>query len=80
MKMSDLVGKTITEAVLLKYPELDDEAWLRLRFTDGSECVLEATYGGFTGNSCDEYPSFLVVREKPLPSDMVPASQQPEAE
>jgi hypothetical protein len=73
MELSDLVGKTITEAVLLKYPELDDEAWLRLRFTDGSECVLEATYGGFSGNSVDEYPAFMVVREKPLPSGMVPA-------
>lgn len=72
MKLNDLVGKTITEATLLKYPELDDEAWLRLRFTDGSECVLEATYGGFTGRSCDEYPAFLVVREKPLPRDLVP--------
>jgi hypothetical protein len=76
MKFSDLVGKTISEAVLLKCPGLDDEAWLRLRFTDGTECVLEATYGGFTGNSVDEYPSFLVVRENPLPSDLVPAKAE----
>lgn len=78
MEIRDLVGKTITEATLLKFPELDDEAWLRLRLTDGTECVLEATYGGFTGNSYDEYPSFLIVREKPLPSDMVPVSHPPE--
>lgn len=79
MDASDLVGKTISEAVWLKYPELDDEAWLRLRFTDGSECVLEATYGGFTGNSLGEYPSYLVIREKPLPIDLVPVPEPPEA-
>jgi hypothetical protein len=75
MKLSDLVGKTITEATLLKYPELDDEAWLRLRFTDGTECMLEATYGGYSGNSVDEYPAYLVIRQEP-PRNLVPVKPE----
>jgi hypothetical protein len=71
MEFKGLIGKTITEATLLKYPETDDEAWLRLRFTDGTECVLQATYGGWTGYSMDEYPAYIRICQKPH-RDLVP--------
>lgn len=71
MEFKDLIGKTIAEATLLKYPETDDEAWLRLRFTDGTECVLESTYGGWTGSSIDEYPAYIRICQKTR-RDLVP--------
>ena len=39
----------------------DDAAWLRLEFSDGTKCLIEASYGGYTGNSEDEYPVFIDV-------------------
>jgi len=78
MEIRDLVGKTITEATLLKFPELDDEAWLRLRFADGTECVLEGWYGGWTGNSCGEYPACIDIRQEP-PADLVPVKDKTDA-
>ena len=61
----ELVGKTIREADVCRlfgtknhYGELqdfDDEGHLRLVFTDGTACVIVSTYGGYTGESIDEY-------------------------
>lgn len=60
-KPSDLVGKTIASATYMKKPQYDDRPFLRLRFTDGTECYLSGGYGGFTGSSEDEYPMFIAI-------------------
>lgn len=60
-KPTDLIGKTIAAATYMKMPEYDDERYLRLRFTDGAECYVVASYGGYTGTSEDEYPAFVRV-------------------
>lgn len=75
MKLKDLPGKTISEVAMLRRPEFDDEAWLRLRFTDGTECVLVGFYGGFTGNSEDEYPAYIGLLREPVP-DLVPVESE----
>ena len=59
--VEDLVGKTVAAATRLKKPGYDDEGWLRLTFTDGTECVLVAGYGEYTGASEGEYPTHLRV-------------------
>ncbi len=61
MDFSALIGKTIQSAVLMKRPQYDDEAWLRLGFTDGTDIVLVSSYGGYTGRSEDEYPTFICI-------------------
>jgi hypothetical protein len=51
-----LVGKTIAYAVVVPHSDAcDAENVLRLTMTDGSEWHITGGYGGYTGNSCDEY-------------------------
>ena len=57
MEFRDIEGKTIRSATHVKRPATDDEGWLLLEFTDGTQCVVFSWYGGFTGNSEDEYPT-----------------------
>lgn len=38
-----------------------DTAWIKLEFSDGSECVFEANHGGYCPNAIDEYPDTLTV-------------------
>jgi len=64
MEFSDIEGKTIRSANHVKRPEHDDEGWLMLEFTDGTKCVIVAWYGGFTGNSEDEYPTRIGISDK----------------
>lgn len=61
MKPSELVGKTITKAEIVGINDYDDEPYLYLTFSDGSEVLITATYGGYTGNSEDEYPAFIKI-------------------
>ena len=55
----DIIGKTVAKATRYKLAEYDDEPVLRLDFTDGTHCCVLARYGGYTGNSEDEYPAFI---------------------
>ncbi len=55
-EIKDLIGKTIVEAAKLGSTESDDTGWLKLSFSDGTSCVIEASYSEHTGNSWDEYP------------------------
>jgi hypothetical protein len=64
MKTEEIEGKTIRAATIMMKPDFDDRAWLRLRFTDGTECFVIACYGGYTGGSEDEYPAFVVLAPK----------------
>lgn len=61
MEIKDLVGKTITASTVMKRANFDDEGWLKLEFTDGTVCVIVSSYGGYTGDSEDEYPTFISV-------------------
>lgn len=63
MKIKDLVGKTITAATKMCREDKDDEGWLKLQFSDGTSCVVVAGYGGYTGKSEDEYPTFIYIAE-----------------
>lgn len=71
-----LIGKTITKAEIIKlyktesssYTEeeivqWDDKPILRLTMSDGSIFEVVADYGGYTGNSHDEYPRVIYVKE-----------------
>jgi hypothetical protein len=58
-----LEGKTIKKATRMKSAKYDDEAWLKLDFTDGTTVFIEATYGGFTGESRDEFPSYFEIKD-----------------
>jgi hypothetical protein len=57
MDLKDLVGKTIKSATQLKFKKYDDDGFLLSEFTDRSRCLIESAYGGYTGESYDEYPS-----------------------
>lgn len=63
MDFQDLQGKTIAKATQMKKPKYDDDGWLKLEFTDGTSCVILAGYGGYTGESEDEYPIGIDVIE-----------------
>ena len=45
-------------------PTNDDEGWLLLELTDGSKCVVYSWYGGYTGDSEDEYPTGISITDK----------------
>lgn len=64
MKYKDIIGKTIASVTEMKKPQFDDEGWLRLEFTDGTACTIVSSYGGYTGNSEDEYPTFIGITDK----------------
>ena len=57
--MANLIGKTIATATVMKLPQFDDSGWLRLTFTDGTSTIIVASYGSYTGNSMDEYPTCI---------------------
>lgn len=59
--MKELIGKLITSAEKMRKENHDDEGWLKLSFSDGTCCVVVAGYGGYTGDSEDEYPTYLTV-------------------
>jgi len=56
---SDLVGKTISEVTQMKMEGWDDRGFVEVKFTDGQKCIIESCYGGYSGNSEDEYPVYL---------------------
>jgi hypothetical protein len=41
----------------------DDEPYLDIEFTDGTKVTAVATYGDYTGNSMDEYPRYIFVKQ-----------------
>lgn len=64
MEFKDLIGKTITAATVKKLAKHDDEGFLELKFSDGTEAVIVASYGGYTGSSEDEYPTYIGITDK----------------
>ena len=57
--MNQHVGKTIESIELYGLKSYDDEPIVKILFTDNTEFILQATYGGYTGESEDEYPCFI---------------------
>lgn len=73
MNPQNLVGKTITSATQMKHPNYDDNGWLLLKFSDGTECLITASYSGYTGYSEDEYPTRIGLSDTTLETiDLVP--------
>ena len=64
MEFKDLIGKTITAATVKKLAKYDDEGFLELKFSDGTEAVIVASYGGYTGSSEDEYPTYIGITDR----------------
>lgn len=61
---SDLIGKTITKAEYMRKLDYDDKGWLKLTFSDGSYCVIVAGFDMYTGNSIDEYPTYISITDE----------------
>lgn len=64
MEYKDLIGKTIENVSHKKLKGYDDEGYLELKFTDGTTATVVASYGGFTGKSEDEYPTYIYVTDE----------------
>lgn len=61
-----IIGKTIAAVDYMRMPEHDDEAWMVISFTDGTQTCVVGSYGGYTGESEDEYPAYVgIAREMP---------------
>lgn len=63
--VGDLVGKTIVAAEMKKLKDCDDQGFLLLTFSDQSRALVIASYGGYTGKSEDEYPTYLYLSVNP---------------
>ena len=64
MKFKDLIGKTITGVTKKKVVDCDDNGFLELKFSDGSTALIVASYGEWTGESEEEYPTRILICNK----------------
>lgn len=64
MTVKDIIGKTIIDAKTQKLSKHDDTGFLKLTFSDGTECVVFASYDFYTGRSIDEYPTRIFITDK----------------
>jgi len=61
----ELIGKTIKSAEITGHsPDCDGKNVLVLTMEDGKVFYVIGTYGGWTSNSCDEYPEIIYVSDK----------------
>ena len=65
-----LIGKTIVSAEIIGCPGseyndrgCDGENILILKFSDGTSVKCTGGYGGYTGESCDEYYEYIKIEE-----------------
>lgn len=64
MELKKLKGETIKSAKIIGHREdCDCENLLILEMESGKTIYVEGGYGGYTGNSCDEYQQFIGVRD-----------------
>ena len=62
---TELIGKTIIDIKEDKISEeYDDKPYLYLIMSDGTRYRIVSGYGGYTGNSEDEYPRFIDVQKE----------------
>jgi len=60
----ELINKTIIHAEIKSInnsDEFDDSPYLYLKMSDGTEFTIVSNYGGYSGESEDEYPRFIEV-------------------
>lgn len=61
----NLIGKKIVDVVPWNPQKYDDENVLQILFEDGTSVFFIGDYGGYTGESIDEYIAFInVLSEK----------------
>lgn len=65
-----MIGKTIAKVEYYRLKRYDDTPYLKLSFTDGTFVFIEGGYGGYTGNSSDEYRTYIKV----MPEGIRPVS------
>lgn len=71
MDFDFLVGKTVLSAKQVgcknklwgSEDSCDGKNTLELYFTDGTSCEIVGGYGGYTGESCDEYFEVIVIQD-----------------
>ena len=74
MKLQELVGKTIESATRMGSVLTDDTGWIELRFTDGTLCVIESSYGVYSGESEYDYPTHIEIVDT-VPPGVVPINE-----
>ena len=57
----ELYGKTIKRIVTNYDENFDDEDSIIIEFTDNTKIEVKSSFGGYTGESKDEYPCFVLV-------------------
>jgi len=65
MELQDLIGKTISSAEKMSPHGYEEKPFLRLGFTDGMHCFIEASYGSFQDETSreGEYPRYIDIRD-----------------
>jgi hypothetical protein len=65
-RLENIVGKTIAEAKLMRPKGYCDESYLWIKFTDGTDVLIESYYGSYVQDvdegspgSLGEYPCYL---------------------
>ncbi len=64
MEYENLIGKTIVAVKQKKLIGHDDDGFLEMEFSDGTKATIVAYYGGYTGESEDEYPTGIFITER----------------
>lgn len=59
MTEEQFIGKTIKNIVRWNMEGFDDENVLQIIFTDNTSIFFISDFGGYTGESKEEYPSFV---------------------
>lgn len=72
----DIIGKTITAAIVMKLADFDDKGFLKLEFSDGTSCVIVADYGGYTGESQKEYQTAIHITDDADGACLIPCYPQ----
>ena len=58
-ELGQLVGKTIVKAEIPSFKNMSDTPYLVLHFSDNTQAIIEADYGGYDGKARDEYPCYI---------------------
>lgn len=56
---SAMVGKKIASVSIHTLSGTDDGGFMRIIFTDKTECLIVGSYDAYTGESQDEYPTTI---------------------
>ena len=63
LRVQELIGKTVLTAYVVSHkPDCDASNLLVLQMSDGSVFEIEGGYGGYSGDSCDEFIELISIR------------------